>query len=157
MTTCKWLCQHMVKWWGWFTAPKQWTPVLWTHLSLPPKRSKICLETFPQSRVGIKMASLFSLHFWPHSQDVKIYHTSCHQVSYPTRSFKSTPLCLPTGWIFISYQSKLTISTKIFTHNSKSDIFVSCISSEFDGKSAAHIQPSFLQVFNSTSGAFNWF
>ena len=38
-----------------------------------PKRSKRCLETFPPSKVGIKMASLFSPHFWLHFWEVKIF------------------------------------------------------------------------------------
>ena len=158
MSTCTWPCQHVAKWWGWFTALKQWTPVLWTQLSIPPKRSKQCIETFPQSEVGIKMVpsspsiSDHVLKMW------KIFITPhCCQVSYQTRSFKSTPLCLPTGWIYISYQYKLTISMKIFTHNSKPNILIFCISSRFGGKSAVYVQPSFLWVFNSTCGVFNWF
>ena len=68
-----------------------------------------------------------------------IFITLCHhQVSHQTRSVKSTPLSLPAGWIFISYQSKLGTSPNIFTHYSKPNIFLFCISSRFGGNSAAH-------------------
>ena len=65
--------------------------------------------------------------------------TLCHhQVSHQTMSVKSRSLSLPGGWKFISCQSKLRTNMKIFTYNSKPDIFTFCISSRFGMKSAAH-------------------
>ena len=58
VSTCKWLCQHMLQWQCWFTALTQQIPILWTHLSLPLQDVNRCLQTFPQSEAGIKMASL---------------------------------------------------------------------------------------------------
>ena len=99
------------------------------------------------------MASLFpSISMFPRYENIFIT-PHCHQVSHQTRSFKSTPLSLPAGWIFISYQSKSLIST----HSSKPDILVLCLCSRFDGKSAVHVWPSFLWVYHSAGRAFNQF
>ena len=44
-------------------------------------------------------------------------------------------------------------STKIFTHNSKPDIFTFCTSSGFGGKSAAHVHdPAFCEYSNQQVG-----
>ena len=110
-------------------SSKQKVPIPWTHLSPPTKRFKRCLETFPQSRVGIKLASSS-----PSISDHISITPHCHQVSHEIRSFKSTTLILPAGWIFIFYQSKLTARTKVFTHNSTPNILVFCMSSGFGRK-----------------------
>ena len=78
-----------------------------------------------------------------------------------TRSFKSTPLSLPAGWIFISYQSQLMTSTKIFTHNSKPNIKVSASSVDLAGSWLGMHDPVFCeystqQVGLSTSFSYKY-
>ena len=138
-------------------SPKTTNSYPLNPLIFTPSRSQKTLRNIPTVWSRNKNGFFFLPPFLSMFQRCEnIFVTLCHyQVSHETTSVKSTPLNLPTGWIFISHQSELRAGTKIFTHNSKSDIFTSCISSRFGGKSAAHLQPSFLQVFDSTGGAFN--
>ena len=72
-----------------------------------------------------------------------------HQIGYQTSYLKSTSLGLKAGWIFIPYQSKLTISMKIFTHSCKPNILANSVSvADLGWKSAAHVWPIFPWVFN---------
>ena len=56
-----------------------------------------------------------------------------HQASCQTRSFKSTPISLPAGWIFNSFQSKLMTSTLISIHSSNLIILVSASAVDLAG------------------------
>ena len=138
----------MPMWQDWFTALKQQTPIPWTHLSSPPKKYKRHLENIPMIRHrdtnGFPPLPSFLTPFQRYENIFITFH--CCQVSWKTRSSKSTPFSLPTRWIFISYQSKSRKSTKISTNISSPDIFGFCISSRFGGKWAVHAQPSLLKV-----------
>ena len=131
-------------------------------LIFTPQEIKRCLETFSQSGIGLKwlLSSPFiSDHI--HSIWKLFYHTSLPSVSCQTRSFKSTPLSLPAGWIFISYQSKLMTSSKIFTCNSKPDISISASAVDLVGNQLCMQDPNFCeystqQVGLSTSFSYKY-
>ena len=86
---------------------KQWAPVLWTHLSLSSERSKRCLETFPQSKVGIewlpsspsisdhilKMWKIFLSHLTAIRLVTKLDPSSLHPLAYQLDGYLS-PLYL---------------------------------------------------------------
>ena len=157
MSTCKWLCQHVSRWQGWFTAPEQ-VPIPWTHLSSLLKRSKRHLENIPliwsREQNGFSHLPLFLTMLLLYENIFMPYY---HQVNWQTRSFKVTLFSLLAGWVFISYQSKSGTGTTISTHSSNPDIFSFCISSGLDRKSAGHAWPSFLWEYSSASEDFNQF
>ena len=109
------------------------------------------------------MVSLLSLGFWLCSQDMKIFLIipHHHQVSHQTKSFQSTPLSLPTGWIFISYQYKPIKSMKISTHSSKLTILASASAADLAGNQLHMHNPvscmhTTQQVGLSTNSTFNY-
>ena len=86
----------------------------------------------------------------------KYFITPCHcQVSYQTTSFKSTSLGLTTGWTFIPYQSKLIISTKISTHNSKPNILANSASAANLVGNQLHMCDPFLCKFSTQQVEFS--